>query len=156
MCTGVGRRSFLTTQPYTEGTVLHRAPNLVWPGGQLLGMTWSDWLSQHLGVVGPKCVVTGGGATGRMHSKPQGFSTQLTAQPAHQHVSSQLVIFSLHSNTMRALGHNTCGARRGVKGGCNVLGHLDIIPEGRSEHMMRNDEHIAQGGQMHLNQWSRG
>ena len=120
-CTGVGQRGFLTAQPYTEGTVLHRAPNLVWPGGQLLGMTRPDWLSQHLGVVGPKCIVMGGGATGRMHSKLQGFSTQLIAQPAHQHVSSQQVTLTVHSNTMRTPGHNTCGARRGAKGGVDAV-----------------------------------
>ena len=91
MCTGVGRRSLLTTQPCIEGTVLRRVPNLGQHMGQRLGTTRPDWLFQHLGVVGPKCVVTGGGAMGCMHSKPQGFSTQPIAQPAHQHVSSQWV-----------------------------------------------------------------
>ena len=88
MCTGAGWRSFLTTQLCIEGTVSRRAPNLVQPMGWRLGVTWPDWLFQHLGVMGPKCVVTGGGTTGRMHSKPQGFSTQPIVQPAHQHVSS--------------------------------------------------------------------
>ena len=119
-CMGVGQCSFLTAQLYTEGTVSHRAPNLVRPAGRRLGMTRSDWLSQHLGVMGLKCVVTGGGATGRMHSKPQGFSTQPIAQPAHQHVSSQCVIQVIHSNTVKTSGHNTHSARRTVKGGAGT------------------------------------
>ena len=55
----------------------------IWAGhqGQRLGMTRSDCLSQHLGAVGPKCAVTGGGTAGRLHSKPLGFSTQPAVQP---------------------------------------------------------------------------
>ena len=38
---------------------------------------------------GAKMLPAGGGVMGRMHSKPQGFSTQPITQPGRQHVSSQ-------------------------------------------------------------------
>ena len=147
MCTGAGRRSFLTAQLCIEGTVLRRAPNLVQLMGWRLGMTRPDWLFQHLGVMGPKCAVTGGGATGRMHSKPQGFSTQPIAQPAHWHVSSQRVSEMLHSSTWRKSGHNARGVRQNAKGGASSSppGHPVAVPNGPGENMTRSAEHIARG-----------
>ena len=110
MCTGVGRRSFLTAQPCIEGTVFCRAPNLVQPTGWRLGMTQPDWLFQHLGVMGLKCAVTGGGTTGHMHSKPQGFSTQPTIQP----VTGMSVVSCLlkrYIGIHETFGHITQGVR---------------------------------------------
>ena len=146
MCTGAGQRSFLTAQLCIEGTVSHRAPNLVQPTGRHLGMTWSDWLSQHLGVVGPKCIVTGGGATGRMHSKPQGFSTQPIAQPA----TSMLVLAGHLSITFGYIEdpwaqYPRCVPNREGRGVYVATGHLGAIPEGPSEYMIRSSGHITRG-----------
>ena len=110
MCTGAGRRSFLTAQPCIEGTVSRRASNLVQPKGRRLGMTRPDWLFQHLGVMGLKCTVTGGGTTGCMHSKPQGFSTQPIVQP----VTSMSVVSGSSKGYIGihgAFGHITRGVR---------------------------------------------
>ena len=78
----------------------------IWAGlqGQLPGVMRSDWLSQHLGAVGPKCAMTGGGTAGRLHSKPLGFSTQLTVQP----VKGMLVV----SQLLAALGVRAVEIRR--------------------------------------------
>ena len=114
--------------------------------GRRLGVTRSDWLLQHLGAMGLKCVVTGGGATGRMHSKPQGFSTQLITQP----VTSMLVI-SVPSKQYIEYKEGTQAhyPRRAPnckgRGRHVVSGRAGVIPEGLSEYMTGGNEHIALG-----------
>ena len=149
----MGRRSFLTAQPCTGGTVSHRRP--IWASTCWLAPRYDTarLTVPTFGGNGAETLPAGGGVTGRMHSKLQGFSTQPITQPGRQRVSTQLD--SLCEETVYEASGRRCRQGR-VHTSTSLVLHLawvalrrwtrDNMPEICEHITSRSTGHIAHGG----------